>query len=409
MKRKILAINSYNHGSTGKVMIGIAETAAEKGYYVYTACPNSKSMKQNVRLNQFLIGSQFSRNLHILLSEWTGMNGCFSVLSTFFFLRKLDKISPELIHLHNLHNCYINIPMLFGYLKRKHIPVVWTLHDCWAFTGQCPHFTMAKCEKWKHGCNNCPTFQEYPESRVDMTKNMWKLKKRWFTGVENLTIVTPSQWLADLVKQSFLKEYQVEVIHNGIDLNVFKPTESDFRKKYNCEGKFILLGVAFGWGIKKGLDVFIELAKLLDDRFQIVIVGSNEFLDKQLPNNIVSIHRTSNLKELAEFYTASDLFVNPTREEVLGLVNIEALACGTPVITFQTGGCPEILTQECGVVVKGYDVNVMYEEILRIYEHNPYSKEECQKRAKVFESKTKYAEYVALYSRKLGGSEYGKP
>ena len=184
-------------------MLQIAAEARKQGHEVYTCCPKSRSNLKKKVDHQILIGNIFSRNLHIKLAKLTGYNGCFSILSTWNCLRKIKKISPDLIHLHNLHNCYINLPMLFKFIKKYNIRVIWTLHDCWSFTGQCPHFTLAKCEKWKIGCYECQSYREYPQSRVDKTQKMWKLKKKWFTGINNMTIVTPSQWLADLVKQSF--------------------------------------------------------------------------------------------------------------------------------------------------------------------------------------------------------------
>jgi glycosyltransferase involved in cell wall biosynthesis len=230
---------------------------------------------------------------------------------------------------------------------------------------------------------------------------MYRKKQEWFTGVQDLTIVTPSHWLAGLVGESFLKDYPVKVIHNGIDLPVFKPTESDFRKKHHCEDKFILLGVAFGWGARKGLDVFIDLASRLDDRFQIVLVGTDDNVDKNLPPNIISIHRTQNQTELAEIYTAADLFVNPTREEALGLVNIESLACGTPVVTFQTGGSPECVDPTCGSVVPCDDANALEQEILRIAETKPYSPDACLNKAKEFDMNERFEEYVRLYEENI--------
>ena len=228
---------------------------------------------------------------------------------------------------------------------------------------------------------------------------MYRLKKKWFTGVKDMTIVTPSQWLAELAKQSFLKDYPVKVINNGIDLSVFKPTESDFRKKYGIpENKYLLLGVAFDWGVRKGLDVFIELFKRLpQEQFQIILVGTNKNIDKRLPKGIISIHRTQNQTELAEIYTAADVFINPTREEVLGLVNIESLACGTPVITFDTGGSPECIDETCGAVVPCGDVNALEKEILRVCKQKIYTREDCIKRAKAFDQNEKYEEYVSLY------------
>ena len=348
---KILEINSTNYGSTGNIMLQIADTARRKGHTVITCCPASRENKKKSVENQWLIGSRFSRNVHLKLFEYTGFNGCFSLVSTFTFLHKVKKFKPDIIHLHNLHNCYINLPMLFKYIKKQKIQAIWTLHDCWTFTGQCPYFDLAKCDKWKNGCHDCPQINVYPSSKVDRTRTMWKLKRKWFTGVEDMTIVTPSEWLGGLVQQSYLKGYPIKVINNGIDLNVFKPTESDFRQKHHLENKYILLGVAFGWGKRKGLDVFIDLAKRLDDRFQIVLVGTNDDVDKLLPANIISVHKTNNQQELAEIYTAADLFVNPTREENYPTVNMESISCGTPVLTFKTGGSPEIPNVKTGYVV----------------------------------------------------------
>lgn len=396
---KILQLNSCNFSSTGNIMLQIAERAREKGHAVYTACPDSRDNRKKCVENQILIGNRFFRNIHLKLGYYTGLSGCFSFLSTVNFLRKVKRFNPDIIHLHNLHNCYINLGLLFRYIKKHNIRVIWTLHDCWSFTGHCPYFDMIGCDKWKVGCQGCTIYKDYPQSAVDNSKYMYKLKKKWFTGVKDLTVVTPSQWLADLVKQSFLKDYPVKVINNGIDLGVFKPTDSDFRKKHNCEDKFILLGVAFGWGKRKGLDVFIELSKRLDDRFQIVLVGTDNETDKQLPENIISIHRTQNQAELAEIYTAADLFVNPTREENYPTVNMEAIACGTPVLTFNTGGSPESIDETCGGVVPKDDIDALYNEIMRIYNNVPYSVQDCIKRAESFDMNNRFDEYISLYER----------
>lgn len=397
--KSVFAINSCNFGSTGNIMLQIAQAAREDGYHAVTCCPQSRSNRRKQMENQIFIGNRFSRNIHIFLGRQTGFHGCFSILSTFFFIRKLEKEQPDIIHLHNLHSDYINLPILFRYIKKHNVKVVWTLHDCWAFTGQCPYFTIAKCDKWITGCHDCPSYQEYPASRVDRTKTMWELKKKWFTGVKNMTIVTPSQWMADLVKQSFLQEYSVRVIHNGIDLSVFKPMPSDFRQRHKIpEDKFLLLGVAFGWGKRKGLDVFVELSKRLDsEKYQIVLVGTDDMVDKQLPENVISIHRTQNQTEMAEIYTAADLFVNPTREENYPTVNMEAIACGTPVLTFRTGGSPEIVDECTGVVVDCDDVDAMEREILFISQERPFAAEACTERAKQFSKEKRFTEYLELY------------
>ena len=228
---RILMINSGVIGSTGNIMLDLAATARGAGHECITACPAGKSMRREGLNDHIYIGNRLTRNVHLLLGKVTGYHGIFSVLSTAVFLHKVKCFKPDVIHLHNLHDCYINLPILFRYLKKHDVKVIWTLHDCWSFTGGCPHFVLKKCDKWKTGCGTCPSYKNYPASCVDRSNGMWQLKKKWFTGVNNLTLVTPSEWLARLVRQSFLKEYPVEVINNGIDLNVFKPTPSDLRTK----------------------------------------------------------------------------------------------------------------------------------------------------------------------------------
>ena len=226
---------------------------------------------------------------------------------------------------------------------------------------------------------------------------MWNLKKEWFTGVNDLTVVTPSKWLADLAKESYLKDYPVKVINNGIDLSVFKPIESDFRAKHGLDGKFIILGVASIWEKRKGIDVFIELEKRLDDRFKIVLVGTDDQVDKTLSDNIISIHRTSNQTELAALYSVADLYFNPTREDNYPTVNMEAIACGTPVMTFPTGGSPEMVNSKTGLVVED-DIDEVEKAIISIYEQRPYRSEDLAESARNFDSGLKYDEYLRLFS-----------
>ena len=401
---RIAEINMMNSGSTGKIMFGIAEIARKNGDDVWTFSPrNYQKAKKNECLeikghNYF--GSVTENKMHLRISQVTGLHGCFSWFGTKDLLRMLDEIQPDIVHLHNLHNWTINLPMLFRYIKKHNISVVWTLHDCWSFTGKCPYFTAVKCNRWKTGCFDCPQVRQYPQCFVDQTRLMWRLKKRWFSGVKNLTVVTPSQWLAGLVRQSFLKDYPVQVINNGIDLSVFNPTPSDFRKRNKiADDKYLLLGVAFGWGVRKGLDVFIDLSKRLGDEYQIVLVGTDSAVDAQLPENIISIHKTQNQKELAEIYSAADLFVNPTREENYPTVNMESIACGTPVLTFRTGGSPEIVDYTCGNVVDCDDIDAMEREIRRIASNCPYTKEQCIAKAKSYDMNLKFEEYVKLYER----------
>lgn len=218
-----------------------------------------------------------------------------------------------------------------------------------------------------------------------------------------MTIVTPSRWLENLVKQSFLKGSPVSVIHNGINLAVFQPVSGNFREKNGLGNKRIVLGVAFGWDARKGLDVFIELSRRLPASYQIVLVGTDTNVDKLLPENILSIHRTQNQQELAEIYTAADVFVNPTREENYPTVNMEALACGTPVLTFQTGGSPEMLDESCGAVVACDDVDALEKEILRICTYKPYTEDACLEKAREFDQSERFKEYLKLYERVIAG------
>lgn len=394
----LVCVNSCNFGSTGKIMCDIAQTAKAHNYNVVMSYPESRGNVKNSKNDDLYIVDRFTRNYHLIFAELCGLDGCFSYSKTKSFLKKVSEYSPDLIHLHNIHGSYINIPLLFNFIKEHNISVVWTLHDCWSFTGHCPHFDMAGCDKWKSGCGNCPQYHEYPKSLFDNSKYMFKLKKKWFGGVENMTIVTPSQWLAGLVGQSFLQGYPIKVINNGIDLEVFKPSPSDFRQKYGIGDKHIVLGVAFDWGKRKGLDVFAELAKRLDGaKYQIVLVGTSDKIDKQLPDGIISIHRTHDQNELAEIYTAADVFVNPTYEDNYPTVNLEAQACGTPGVTFNSGGSPECYDSTCGSVVAKDDIGAMECEIIRICETKPYSAEACMRHAKLFDKNDRFQEYIDLY------------
>lgn len=393
---KVFDINGGVFGSTGRIMFGIAAEARKNGIEVRCASPITSTNKCKQPLEEYYkIGSDFSRKINVLLARITGFNGCFAYFETKALLRELNRFSPDIVHLHTLHNSYINLPILFNYLADNSIRVIWTLHDCWAFTGQCPHFVVEKCDKWKAGCNHCVKYKEYPESLFDNTKIMWRLKKKWFTQIEDLTIVTPSYWLQSLVGESFLKEKKKVVIHNGIDLSIFRPQKSDIFKKYT--GKHIVLGVAFGWGYRKGLDVFEFLAKNLPSNYQIVLVGTDERVEERLPKNIVCIRRTQNQKELAELYSAADVFVNPTREDTFPTVNIESIACGTPVLTFRTGGSPEIINENCGIVVECDDIEAIYMSIRRACEEKNNMGDCAIIRSKDFDMNDRFKEYVELF------------
>ncbi|MBQ3063850.1 MAG: glycosyltransferase [Clostridia bacterium] len=398
---RIAILNMVPYGSTGKIMLQIAAEARRVGHTVKTYSPvryfKGKNDEMPAIEEHTYFGSRKAAFFHYYAGTLLGRNGMHSRGATRELIKALERFQPDVIHLHNLHGFCINFPLLFGYIKKNNIKVIWTLHDCWAFTGHCPHFVIAKCEKWKTGCHHCPQPRIYPKMHLDTSKKMYRLKKEWFGGVADMTLVTPSRWLADLVAQSFLKQYPIKVIPNGIDLSLFQPTESNFRQKYSLEDKKIVLGVSFGWGYRKGLDVFLELAKRLPADYQIILVGTDAATDAKLPQNILSIHRTENQTELAEIYTAADVFVNPTREDTYPTVNIEALACGTPVLTFKTGGAPEMLDETCGTAVAVDDVNALEGEIRRFCEERPYETTALFVRAKAFDKYARFAEYVTLY------------
>lgn len=390
----IVQINSTcGMGSTGKICLSVSQLLTNKQIENYILYTHGES--------QYPLGIKLTKGKYIkfqaLKSRVFGNYGFNSKKITKSLISKLNEISPDVVHLHNLHSHDCNLEMLFKYFKETGVKLYWTFHDCWAFTGYCPHFDMIGCDKWKTGCYDCVQRKEYSWF-FDRSKKLYEKKKELFKGLD-LTIITPSEWLAGLVKESFLKDYEVKVINNGIDLDVFKPTEGDFIKRYGLENKHIVLGVAFGWGPKKGLDCFIELSKRLPNNYQIVLVGTNESVDKQLPDNIISIHRTQNQKELAEIYTSADVFVNCTREENYPTVNMESLACGTPVLTFKTGGSPEIIDETCGSVVAKNDIDATEKEIIRICEEKPYSQANCLEKAKSFDMNDRFKEYVEFYGK----------
>lgn len=388
---RIVQINvTCGSGSTGKICVSVSKLLTERSVenYIFYAAGNG----------DYPLGRRYMRSkeirLQTLRSRIFGNYGFNSRGATKRLLALLEEIKPTIVHLHNLHGHNVHLEMLFSYLKEKKIKVYWTFHDCWAFTGYCPHFDMVGCQRWKTGCEKCPQRGSYSWF-FDRSKYLYESKKKAFAGLD-LTIVTPSQWLADRVKESFLYNYGVRVINNGIDLSVFYPRESDFREKYALKDKHLVLGVAFGWGRRKGLDVFCELARRLDDRFQIVLVGTNNQVDKQLPKNIISIHRTQDQVELAEIYSAADVFVNPTREENYPTTHMESIACGTPVVAFATGGCGEMLGS-CGCVVPKNDIDALEKEILRCCLERSYTKEACVQWAKGFDEGDRFREYIRLY------------
>lgn len=337
--------------STGRICTDLATALEEQGHEVKIAY-GREEVPEQYKKYAVRIGNDLDVKLHALKARLFDAAGFGSKKATKKFIEWVKKYDPDVIHLHNIHGYYINIEVLFDYLRTCGKKIIWTLHDCWAFTGHAAFCEAANCEKWETGCNNCPKRNDYPISLSDASKHNWLKKKTIFTGISNMQIVTPSKWLAGLVKRSFLKEYPVTVIYNGIDTNVFKPTDSNFRDKLSIGNKKVILGVAAVWTERKGLNDFVKLSEMIDaEEFLIVLVGVSKDQINNLPDNIIGIERTNSAKELAALYSFATVFVNPTYEDNYPSTNLEAIACGTPVITYDTGGSGESAIIN-GIVVK---------------------------------------------------------
>lgn len=396
---RVLQINSVcGIGSTGRIAGSIDGVLKELGHESFVAYGRHASEDCNTAIK---IGSIFDTCRHVLKTRISDRHGYGSLKATIEFIDKVKSLDPDIIHLHNIHGYYINIEVLFRYLHIVEKPVVWTLHDCWPFTGHCCYFDYIGCNKWKEGCDRCPQKRIYPSSLfADNAKENFAKKKELFTGLKKMTIVTPSEWLASLARQSFLKEYRIRVINNGIDLDVFRPVQSRFRAEHGLEDKFLILGVASHWENRKGYEYFMRLSKNLQADESIVLVGLTSRQVSKLPDNITGIVRTNSANELAEIYAAADVFVNPTLEDNFPTTNLEALACGTPVITFNTGGSVESVDVNCGFVVEKGDLNGLLSSIaaLRIANQHNYSTKAVERAIALYDRKDRFHEYVDLYN-----------
>lgn len=394
---KIVQLNSVSgFGSTGRIAVDISETLDSQDYSNYIIY----GRKHSDFKNSIKIGGNINVLSHLVFTRVFGKHGFYSKSTTKDLVEKLEELNPDIIHLHNIHGYYVNVEILFNYLAKAKKKVVWTLHDCWSFTGQCAYYDYVKCDKWKTQCYNCPQKNQYPQSWFfDRSKESYIDKKRLFNSVKDITFVTPSKWLKEELSQSFLSNYPAVVINNGINLDDFKTLNSNYRKDNNLENKFIILGVASVWERRKGLDYFIDLASLLKSDEIIILVGLSEKQLKGLPKNIIGLSRTDSLEELVKLYSTADVFVNPTLEDNFPTTNIESIACGTPVITFDTGGSPEIINEETGLVVSKGDLSGLYEAILKIKSNGKdYYTNACVSRAKnKYDKNITFNKYVELY------------
>lgn len=349
---KILMINvTCGTGSTGRICTDLAEVLSKKGHDVKIAYGRD-TVPERCQKYAIRVGNDLNVSVHALKARLFDSAGFESKIATRNFIKWVKSYDPDIIHLHNIHGYYINVEILFDYLRTCNKKIIWTFHDSWAFTGHTPYCDVINCEKWKTGCQNCTLKKEYPKTYFDYSKRNWKKKKEIFTNIKELQIVTPSRWLQGLVKESFLKEYEVTVIHNGINTKAFYPRKSHILENYGIKDKFIVLGVSSVWDHMKGLDDYLELSRLLNDDCKLVLVGLTQEQVDNLPSNILGITRTESIDQLAMIYSESDVFVNLSYCENYPTVNIEALACGTPVLTYEKGGSPEIVRKYGGAVVE---------------------------------------------------------
>lgn len=399
---KILLINSLSGiASTGRIVDGIARSVnsfdGNQSFVAY-------GLQTSSFPHAYKIGHTTTQFFHKVITHAFDMQGLGSYFATRRFIDYIKSINPDIIHLHTIHGNYLNYPVLFNFLKKYKHPVVWTLHDCWSFTGHCPHFAYSKCEKWKSQCYNCPNLSMYPRSEFwDGSKRNYRLKKKSFLSVSSfLTLVTPSLWLAELVRESFFRDVKVEVIPNGIDTTVFTRcnVDNEFYMKYNLStDKKIVLGVSSPWHDKKGYSDFIRLRSILPDEYVIVLVGVSKEQKELLPSGIIGILRTENIFELAQLYSVANVFVNLTYEDTYPTVNLEALSCGTPIITYKTGGSPEsLLSDNFGEVVAQGSIHSVKKAIFR-WCNVKEDERICLNRQAVhfFDQSIRFANYLELY------------
>ncbi|MBQ8184806.1 MAG: glycosyltransferase [Lachnospiraceae bacterium] len=398
---KVLQINTVcGNGSVGRITVDISHALEKSGDECLIAYGRRKAPEG---VNAWRFGTDLDMGFHVLHTFLKGEHGFASGKQTKKLIEKIKTYDPDVIHLHNIHGFYLDTEQLFDYLRRAGKPVVWTLHDCWPFTGHCAYFDYAGCDKWKEQCETCPLHRSaYPyalfkdNSRGNYIRKKKMLKDRPIPG---LTIVTPSRWLADLVQESFLQEYPVRVIHNGIDLSRFRPDVSGqgaLRKELGLEDKYVILGVANMWEERKGYPYFLKLAEELGEDFRVILIGLDKKKLKSLPSNIIGLSRTDSVEELARYYAMADVYVNATLEDNFPTTNLEALACGTPVITFATGGSVESVDETTGRIVPKGDLEGLKKAILDVKAHEILP-EICREKALQYDKYHRFAEYVSLY------------
>lgn len=386
--------------STGKITESIAKLAMNQGWECHIM--HGARCIGNTVQHHYQVSSLIGEYIHYAESLLLDHHGLGSRLATKRIIQKIQEIKPDVVQLHCVHGYYINYKYLFEYLNSTDIPVVWTFHDCWAFTGHCAHFVTANCNKWKEdGCHDCPLLADYPKALIDNSKKNFELKRRLFSANKNMHIVAVSEWLASFAKYSFLGDKDIRVINNGIDIQRFHPCAE------KSTSKFKVLGVASAWNKDKGLYDFHKLRELLSlEEYEITLVGLSQEQVEQLPTGIKGITRTNSVEELAQLYSVANVFVNPTYADSFPTVNMEALACGTPVVTYRTGGSPEIIDPMTGVMVAQGDIDALVDAIVSLKE-SPLSLESCRNRAeKRYDKEKRFKDYVDLYGSLISNKQH---
>lgn len=394
---KVYQINVVcGSGSTGKIVVDLAHTIKEYGGECRIAYGRGNAPQE---IDAIKVSSKLDLYVHAMLTRFTDKHGLYSKGATKRLIKDIQEYEPDIIHLHNIHGYYVNYEMLFEFLTKVNKPIVWTLHDCWTFTGHCAHFDYVKCNKWKRKCYKCPQKRIYPKSVFwDNSSDNYIRKQRAFSMPKDLTIVVVSDWLKTVTQQGILKEHAIKRIYNGIDLNIMKPTENDFRIKYQLEDKKIVLGVASVWDERKGIDTFYALASHMPSNYKLVMIGLSEKQLKEKPESILGFGKISSVEELAKWYTAADIYVNASVEETMGLTTVEAMACGTPVIVMNTTGSPELVTEMCGRTIEPKNIEQLKRAILDM-ENEKNMTESCICHAKNFEKNKQYKKYIELYRK----------
>lgn len=403
----LLQINAtVNTGSTGRIAEEIGQRAIAAGFESYIAYGREARVSKSQTIR---IGSDWNVRWHGIVSALFDRHGFSSKCATKKFIKQVDAINPDIVLLHNVHGYYLNLEILLGYLKEKNIPVFWTLHDCWPFTGHCSYFDAYGCEKWKTHCNHCPNQKGYPKSILfDNSKNNFDKKKALLIALPNVTYIPVCKWMGSIVENSFMKGRPQQVIYNGTNTGVFKPQGDDvteaIRRKYDIDGKHIVLGVASTWDKRKGLVDFCWLNGQLPKDCQIVLVGLSQKQIDSLPKGSVGIRRTESVQELAALYSLADVFVNPTYVDNFPTTNIEALACGTPIVTYDTGGSPEAIDTNTGIVAPKGDKEALKDAICQVIENKEkYTLELCRERAvKYFNKDDRFDDYIKLFNKTIG-------